>query len=160
MKKRIVIAIAITLLVAIATFTIISYQRRSSYPFLEFTIIYVHMSGQPEITFIIERDRVFISYLEVTPDWRLPYTEVERAETALSREEFRRVSELLNAATDYYHYYHSSNDNWIPREQVSEWFILKHNGYEYVNENAIHESLFRLYWELRRLSPLRAPSDN
>ena len=148
MKKRIAIIVTIALLIATIIFVIISHQRRNGDPFLEFTITYVHTLGQPEFTFIIERDRTFTSLSYV--GLRL----AEEDEVTLSRQEFQRISELLNAVVDDYYY---AIDNWLPRVHGSELYVLKHNGYTYAYDSAVHESLLRLYNELRRLSSLRFP---
>ena len=151
MKKRTAIIATIVLFVAITTFAIISHQRRSSSPFLELNMLHSHiLTGQPFLTFIVENDRTLTSYYRLRPSGVYE----DREEVILTEQEFQHISELLSAVVDDYHY---AIDSWLPGEYGSAWFILRHNGYEYVNSIIIPNSLLNLYDELRRLSPLNFP---
>ena len=148
MKKRIVTITAIVLLVAITIFAVVSHQRRNDDPFLELTILYTHLYGRPHVVFTVKSDRTFISLS------RSGLLE-DREELILGEQEFQRISELLSAVIDDYHAETYQFTTFLTR--TSEWYTLKHNGYEYINSSIIPNSLLDLYNELRRLSPLNFP---
>ena len=125
----------------------VNHKSWNNDPLLELS---VSQAGWQPLTFVVENNRIFTSYYRLRPSGAYE----DRVETILTEQEFQRISELLSAVINDYYY---AIDNWLPRDHGSEWFTLKHNGYTYVDENAVHVSLLRLHDELRRLSLLRLP---
>ena len=152
MKKRTAIIMAIVALAAITIFTIFSHQRRSNGPFLELEIRNSFLSGRPEFAFIIENDRTFTSYYRLMPSGVYE----DKEEIILTEQEFQHISDLLDAVvSDYF-----ANSYSFPifgSSVTGMWFILNHNGYEYVNSSMVPRSLLYLEEEIRGLSPMRFP---
>ena len=152
MKKRIAVITTIILLAVAIVFVAICYQKSNDGPFLELTILYTHSRERPTVTFIVENDRTFTSYYRLRPSGAYGDSE----EIILTEQEFHHISDLLGAVMD--DYYHGRDIGFINfLHRTSEWYTLKHNGYEYINSSIIPNSLLDLYEELRRLSPLNFP---